>query len=150
MTEHDPLPNVSEILNLGYDEPAVPMIRSNTQPAEISEEERTKLEHEKIDYDTARAIYHDVARHGIKALQTIEAIGEATSEPRSYEVMASLMRSLNETAKQLKELHAIGRPVSKVVDNKEGDKSEVNIDKAVFFSGTQAELLRALKDANQS
>jgi hypothetical protein len=145
---HDPLPKVSDALDLSYDEPELPIVRQNTQPAVISEDEKIKLEHEKYDYDKAREIYHSVAHHGLDALDTLTKIGKTTSEPRSYEVLASLMRSLNETAKQLKELHAIGRPVSKVADSKENDKSEVNIDKAVFFSGTQSELLKALRNGN--
>lgn len=105
---------------------------------EIVPADRQKDEEE--DYQKTREIYSKVAEIGIENLQRISDVAEYTSEPRAFEVVAIIMKSLNETAKNLSDIHASRKPET-------GEKSSINVDKAVFV-GSQADLLKAIKESN--
>lgn len=151
---NDKLPALSDALDLMYDEAAeeykLPANIESNVPV-LSEEEVERLEHEKEDYDSARQIYKTVADKGLKSLDLLTIVAEATQEPRAFEVIATLIKSLNETAKQMREIHTVGKPVSKLATEKQkdDDPKSINVDKAVFV-GSPAELLKAMNDANKN
>lgn len=154
--ELDKLPTLTKALDLMYDEEAETYsLPTNVDPEGpiISADEIERLEHEKEDYSKARAIYKTVADKGMQSLDLLTTIADATQEPRAFEVIATLIKSLNETAKQMRELHVIGKPISKFNNIKEtkakDESSNINVEKALFV-GSPTELLKAMNDANKT
>lgn len=109
---------------------------TNNEMSIVTSEKRTREAAE--DYQRARELHQKVAETGLSALEGINFVANSTGEPRAYEVMASLMKALNETAKQMHEMH-----------NTDGDGkktgSNVKIEGNAVFVGSQDELLNMLK-----
>lgn len=114
----------------------VPVVQANTAVAVVA---ANRTQDEEEDYQKSREIYTKVAEVGIHALGELSVVAGITNEPRAYEVIATLMKSLNETAKQMNETHAARAPQKQAAG--------MTIDKAVFV-GSQTELLKAIKNGN--
>lgn len=126
--EYEPAPEVTAVVP--YEEHV---------PSEIVIEDE-RIGHEKEDYDKTRKIYDKVTETGLAAIENLSEVAKLTNEPRAYEVLATMIKSLNETAKHMTELHASRIPTVPVTPS-----GNVNIDKAVFV-GSQADLLKVIKD----
>lgn len=92
------------------------------------------------DYKKAREIYHKVGEAGKAAITELAHIAKITGEPRAYEVLATIIKSLNETAKQMHEMHG--------KSSGETNNQTVNVDKAVFV-GSQADILKLIRESKK-
>lgn len=97
-----------------------------------------------VDYQASREILHKVAETGQKAMEELARLSRQTGEARSYEVLATMMKSLNDTAKTLREDTKKGHEAHYDTDK----NGKVNIEKAVFV-GSQSELLEQLKNVTE-
>jgi len=99
----------------------------------------------KADYNLSRRTFRDIIDKGNLAMESLTDLAKESESPRAYEVLATMMRALADTTKDLYDLQ------KKTKDLRGEDKKEqtnVNVEKAVFV-GTTAELLKQIKESKQ-
>ena len=74
-------------------------------------------------------------------------LAKQSESPRAYEVLATLMKTVGETTKDLFDLQKRKKDLAGGTEKKL-DESAITIDKAVFV-GTTAELLRKVKSKDE-
>lgn len=122
-----PVPTEGEVLT--------PIKVSSNTPENLSEDI-------KKDYKLARKKYRKVLDVGEQALSELHEIAKATEHPRSYEVLATMMRAVSETTS---DLYAIHEKTQKLAGPVGTSKSgNIEIEKAVFV-GSPSEMLDKLK-----
>ena len=92
------------------------------------------------DYHLARNTLHTLIEKGEAAIDDVHFLAKDTESPRAYEVLATLLKNVGDTTKELMALQKITREIR----GARGVPSSVHIDKAVFV-GTAADLLRQVK-----
>lgn len=96
----------------------------------------------KADYNLSRRTFRDLINKGNQAMETLTDLAKESESPRAYEVLATMMRTIADTTKDLYDLQ------KKTKDLKGEDKKEatnVTVEKAVFV-GSTAELLQRVKE----
>jgi len=100
----------------------------------------------KADYNLSRRTFRDLINKGNQAMESLTDLAKESESPRAYEVLATMMRTIADTTKDLFELQ------KKTKDLKGEEKKEqtnVNVEKAVFV-GSTADLLKQIKENKQS
>jgi hypothetical protein len=94
------------------------------------------------DAEFARNNIKELIVKGNKAMDELLLVANASEHPRAYEVAAGLIKNLSDLNKDLLELQKRKKDLKS-----EGParKSDLNIDKAVVFSGSTTDLIRMLK-----
>jgi hypothetical protein len=97
------------------------------------------------DYQLSRKTFRDLIDRGNGAIDGIADLARQSDSPRAYEVLATLMKTVAETTKDLYDLQKKTKDL--VTDNgrKRLDETNINVEKAVFV-GSTAELLRKVKN----
>lgn len=96
----------------------------------------------KADYNLSRRTFRDLINKGNQAVESLTDLAKESESPRAYEVLATMMRTIADTTKDLYDLQ------KKTKDLKGEDKKEatnVTVEKAVFV-GSTAELLQRVKE----
>lgn len=123
------------------------IVAPETLPAVVVEEpsERRDIEY---DYEYARTTHRDLLEQGQDALPDLLKVAKESQHPRAYEVAAGFLKTLSDMTDKLMVLHA----VKKKLDGEEGgpvkNSNTLNIDKAVVYTGTTADLLKQVKESN--
>lgn len=93
------------------------------------------------DYQLARETFRNLVKKGSDAVSSIGDLASIAESPAAYGVMATLIKSVSDTTKDLYDLHkktkdlkSDGRPIE-----------TINVDKAVFV-GSTADFLKKIKD----
>lgn len=129
---------------LGIESNAVEIIPPKKEPEPI-----INTPHEdddiKADYNLSRRTFRDLINKGNAAMESLTDLAKESESPRAYEVLATMMRTIADTTKDLYDLQ------KKTKDLKDNPKEEatVTVEKAVFV-GTTAELLQKMKEKKQS
>jgi len=100
----------------------------------------------KADYNLSRRTFRDLINKGNQAMESLTDLAKESESPRAYEVLATMMRTVADTTKDLYDLQ------KKTKDLRGEDKKEqpnVTVEKAVFV-GTTAELLKQMKEQKTS
>jgi len=100
----------------------------------------------KADYNLSRRTFRDLINKGNDAMENLTDLAKESESPRAYEVLATMMRTIADTTKDLYDLQ------KKTKDLRGQDKNDhpsVNVEKAVFV-GTTADLLKQIKENKQS
>lgn len=99
----------------------------------------------KADYNLSRRTFRDLINKGNQAMESLTDLAKESESPRAYEVLATMMRTVADTTKDLYDLQ------KKTKDLRGEDKKEatVTVEKAVFV-GTTAELLQKMKEKKPS
>lgn len=99
----------------------------------------------KADYNLSRRTFRDLINKGNQAMESLTDLAKESESPRAYEVLATMMRTVADTTKDLYDLQ------KKTKDLRDNPKEEakVTVEKAVFV-GTTAELLQKVKEKKQS
>ena len=96
----------------------------------------------KADYNLSRRTFRDLINKGNDAMESLTDLAKESESPRAYEVLATMMRTVADTTKDLYDLQ------KKTKDLKGQDKNDqpnVSVDKAIFV-GTTADLLKQIKE----
>ena len=96
----------------------------------------------KADYNLSRRTFRDLINKGNQAMESLTDLAKESESPRAYEVLATMMRTIADTTKDLYDLQ------KKTKDLKGEEKKEqtnVNVEKAVFV-GSTADLLKQIKE----
>lgn len=125
----------------------LPVIVEKQEPLIPSSDPKAKNE----DFDLSRKTIHEMIGKGTKALDELIEIASQDQSPRMYEVVANLIKTLSETAKDLQLLHEKQQKIENGGFEKRNNKSDVDahppvhVDKAVFV-GTTKELIQKIKE----
>ena len=138
--------SLSNALGIEYKKTEIQKVEPEVQVVEEPPVD-PNLEDQKEDYRLSRNTFRDLITKGNGAIEDLTDLAKESESPRAYEVLATLMKTVAETTKDLydlqkktKDLKTLDAPGKKVLDN-----GAVNIDKAVFV-GTTTELLKSLKE----
>ena len=96
------------------------------------------------DYAYVRAMLKDSAEALTQITQGAIDVAEESSHPRAYEVAANAAKSTSEVAEKLMDLHAKTKALDEV---QQAQVNEVKTQNNIFMSGSTADLLKALKEA---
>lgn len=125
--------------------PAEPEILA---PAIIEEpKEEVGSEDQRADYELSRKTFRDLIHKGNIAIEGITDLAKQSESPRAYEVLATLMKTVADTTKDLYDL----QKKTKDLQNKgviEQKNDQIMVEKAVFV-GTTADLLKQIKENKQ-
>lgn len=96
------------------------------------------------DYTLARNTFRGLIDKGNDAIEGITDLAKQSESPRAYEVLATLMKTVAETTKDLYDLQKKTKDLLTNNNEKKLDETNITVDKAVFV-GTTAELLKQIK-----
>ena len=108
---------------------------------------RNKIEEEKVDNvidddaDYARKNIRELIEKGNSAIDNLLLVAKQSEHPRAFEVAAGLIKNLSDLNKDLLEIQKRKKDLS---PSQTPNKSNINVDKAVFI-GSTTELLKQLK-----
>ena len=102
-------------------------------------------EDQQEDYILARSTFRQLINKGNDAIEGISDLAKESESPRAYEVMATLMKTVAETTKDLYDLQKKTKDLLTNSGTKKLDETTITVDKAVFV-GTTAELLKRVKN----
>jgi hypothetical protein len=132
--------NLAEILNTDY----VPAVREDSKPITIHQEENV------VDPDAhySRANYYNLIEKGNEALDGILEVAKESQHPRAYEVAANMIKNLSDVTEKLMILQKQQKELRGPEQSSENQKT-LNIDKAVVFTGSTADLLKQIRAENE-
>lgn len=116
---------------------ALPAPQQNTEVAIVDSETNE-------DYILARKTFRKLIATGEKAVEDIGVLAVETEHPRAFEVMATLMNTLKDTAKELMANQVVKRQIVGAPEKKIYEPPGITVDKAVFV-GTLSEIIEKKK-----
>lgn len=97
------------------------------------------------DYALSRNTFRDIIRKGNQAMDGITDLARQSESPRAYEVLATLMRTVADTTKDLYDLQKKTKDLRADEKARPQDEQRINVEKAVFV-GSPSELLKQIKE----
>ena len=127
---------ISDLLNI---DPLVP----NLIEEPITELVESLPQNGNLDDDVyfARDNIRDLVKKGNVAFTEILKVAKESQHPRAYEVAATLLKNLSDLNKDLLELHKRKEDL----EPKDYGRQNINVDKAVVFTGSTTELVKLIK-----
>lgn len=122
-----------------------PISNQEILPPAIIEDKPSDLPDQQEDYKLARKTFRSLINKGNNAIEDLTDLAKQSESPRAYEVLATLMKTVGETTKDLYDLQKKTKDLLTNGNEKKLDETNVTIDKAVFV-GTTAELLKQIKN----
>lgn len=133
----------SEALGIEHVEPSKEV--EILPPAPIAEQSLpTDLPDQAEDYRLARNTFRSLINKGNGAIEDLSDLARQSESPRAYEVLATLMKTVNDTTKDLYDLQKKTKDLMKDDKARPQDEQRINVEKAVFV-GSTAELLKKVK-----
>jgi len=136
---------LSEALGIEHNQEILPPVKK--QEVAVAPVPTEDQEDQKNDYVLARKTFRELIDKGNDAIEGIADLAKQSESPRAYEVMATLMKTVADTTKDLFDLQKRKKDLAGGTEKKL-DESAITIDKAVFV-GTTAELLRKVKSSEE-
>ena len=130
----------SETLGIEYVEP----VKQEILPPAIVEEPISELPDQAEDYKLARRTFRSLIDKGNSAIEDLTDLARQSESPRAYEVLATLMKTVGDTTKDLYDLQKKTKDLMKEDKSRPQDEQRINVEKAVFV-GSTAELLKKVK-----
>lgn len=98
------------------------------------------------DYELSRETYRNLVQKGDSALHDLLAVAKESESPRAYEVVATLIKTLSDTTKELLDVHKKRKEIKKVdhPDARQPRNEQISVEKAVFI-GRPSDLLSQIK-----
>lgn len=116
---------------------------------QISQQVTVTGNDEKDDYYLSRSTLRSLAEVGANSLTELLAIAKTSQKARDYEVAATLIKTIADVTKDLKNLHKKETTNGKYTNTElleNTPDTNINVDKAIFV-GTTAQLLSTIKKA---
>jgi hypothetical protein len=130
---------------LGIEHEVLPaVIRQPVQEVIVPTEGQVDQEE---DYRLARKTFRQLINKGNDAIEGISDLAKESESPRAYEVMATLMKTVADTTKDLYALQKMTKDLKAEDKARPQEEQRINVEKAVFV-GSTAELLRQVKNEN--
>ena len=112
----------------------------NLPPLDLPEVERIEPDNVSDDYDYARGNMINIIEKGSEALDGILNVANQSQNPRSYEVVATIIKTMAETNKDLLEL---SKKKKELQNMETGNAKTINNN---LFVGSTADLQKLLKN----
>lgn len=93
------------------------------------------------DYNLSRRTFRSLIDKGNAAMENLTDLAKESESPRAYEVLATMMRTIADTTKDLYDL----QKKTKDLKGARRDEPTVTVEKAVFV-GTPSDLLKRIKE----
>jgi hypothetical protein len=137
--------SLSKALGIEYVEPPKQVeILPPAPVAETSLPASPDLPDQAEDYKLARNTFRSLINKGNNAIEDLSDLARQSESPRAYEVLATLMKTVNDTTKDLYDLQKKTKDLMKDDKARPQDEQRINVEKAVFV-GSTAELLKKVK-----
>ena len=98
------------------------------------------------DYQLSRRTFRDLINKGNVAMESLTDLAKESESPRAYEVLATMMKTIADTTKDLYDLQ---KKTKDLRGEKKTDGPSVTVEKAVFV-GSPSDLLKKIKEEKQS
>lgn len=98
------------------------------------------------DYKLSRKTFRTLIDKGNSAMENLTDLAKESESPRAYEVLATMMKTIADTTKDLYDLQKKTKDLKSKDEKRPQDESRINVEKAVFV-GSTAELLKKVKNA---
>jgi hypothetical protein len=132
---------LAEALGIEHEQEILPPVKK--QEVAVAPVPTEDQEDQKDDYKLARTTFRDLIDKGNNAIEGISDLAKQSESPRAYEVMATLMKTVADTTKDLFDLQKRKKELAGGTEKKL-DETAVNVERAIFV-GTTAELLKKVK-----
>ena len=96
------------------------------------------------DYELSRRTFRTLIDKDNSAMENLTDLAKESESPRAYEVLATMMKTIADTTKDLYDLQKKTKDLKKEDKARPQDESRINVEKAVFV-GSTAELLKKIK-----
>ena len=93
------------------------------------------------DYNLSRKTFRSLIDKGNAAMENLTDLAKESESPRAYEVLATMMRTVADTTKDLYDL----QKKTKELHGEKKQETNVTVEKAVFV-GSTADLLKRIKE----
>ena len=94
------------------------------------------------DYNLSRRTFRDLINKGNQAVESLTDLAKESESPRAYEVLATMMKTIADTTKDLYDLQ---KKTKDLRDEKKPEGPSVTVEKAVFV-GSPSDLLKKIKE----
>lgn len=94
------------------------------------------------DVEYARENIKSLIASGTNAIAKLIKVAEESEHPRAYEVVATLLKNLGDLNKDLIEVH---KKKKDLLPKDYSKNQNINVDKAVVFTGSTKELIKLIK-----
>lgn len=94
------------------------------------------------DYNLSRRTFRDLINKGNAAMESLTDLAKESESPRAYEVLATMMRTVADTTKDLYDLQ---KKTKDLRGEDKKDQPNVTVEKAVFV-GSPSDLLKKIKE----
>lgn len=105
-----------------------------------------KEEDKEKDYQKIRTELYSLIQKGQTLIDGVMDVAEQSQHPRAYEVAINSVKNVADIAEKLMDLHKKLNDVTV----EETKISQTNVQNNVFVAGTTSEIMKMLKDANNS
>ena len=122
----------------------VELSKQEILPPVVVEEPISELPDQAEDYRLARKTFRSLIDKGNSAIEDLTDLARQSESPRAYEVLATLMKTVGDTTKDLYDLQKKTKDLMKEDKSRPQDEQRINVEKAVFV-GSTAELLKKVK-----
>lgn len=122
----------------------VELSKQEILPPVVVEEPISELPDQAEDYKLARRTFRSLIDKGNSAIEDLTDLARQSESPRAYEVLATLMKTVGDTTKDLYDLQKKTKDLMKEDKSRPQDEQRINVEKAVFV-GSTAELLKKVK-----
>ena len=114
-------------------------------PAPVEEKSADQQQAE-ADISFVRGNLYELIQNGTEAVDQMMQVAKESQHPRTYEVLATLIRTMGDMGDKLIQVHKSKQEVTGVKPEKK-EASGINVEKAVFV-GSTADLLKKIKQEN--
>jgi uncharacterized protein (DUF58 family) len=130
---------------LGIEHEILPPVKLQQFEQVLAETVETENVDQQEDYRLARKTFRSLIDKGNHAIEGITDLAKESESPRAYEVLATLMKTVADTTKDLYDLQKKTKDLHKEDKARPQDEQRINVEKAVFV-GSTAELLKKVKN----
>ena len=118
------------------------------QPIEKINIEHVDLPDQENDYQLSRNTFRDLIRKGNLAIDDMQELAKQSEHPRTYEVYATLIKTIADVTKDLYDLQKKTKDLKEIRGKPTQPEGAIAVEKAVFV-GTTADLLKQVKENKQ-
>ena len=129
-----------------------PEVKENTEVT-TNVKEKTEFQTQEVrpddretDYSLSRNVFWNLINSGNRAIDNMTELAKESESPRAYEVLATLIKTVSESTKDLYDLH---KKKKDLLEDKTRPTENINVEKAVFV-GTTADLLSKIKSRDNT
>ena len=113
-------------------------------PEEKKDPNIIDLPDQENDYQLSRNTFRDLIRKGNLAIDDMQELAKQSEHPRTYEVYATLIKTIADVTKDLYDLQKKTRDLKEIRGKPTQPEGAIAVEKAVFC-GTTANLLKMIK-----